>query len=362
MSELLEAMAGHGTTELRAFRDEAAGLRGFVAVHDTTLGPAAGGTRRYAFDSEAAAIEDVLRLSRAMTYKFAISGIDLGGGKAVIWSDDDEPSEALYRAYGRVIDGFEGRFLTGGDVGTGVRELRWIARETDYVVGMPEQFDHPEGYHGGGLGLLRAIEAAADHVYDDRDPGELHVAIQGIGEMGRALARYLADAGARLTVADTDGDAVDRAVEEFGATAVDPGDVHAVDCDVFAPCALGGVLNGDTIPRLNCDVVAGAANNQLADEREHARLLHDSPVTYVPDYLANSGRTIDDTDLLRPGGYSHERARAMIDGIYDRTLAVLERSAREDTPTQRVADRMAEERIAAVGDLRDRPAPRRPSF
>jgi len=360
MTGLLEGMADHGTTGLRAFRDEAAGLRGFLAVHDTTLGPAAGGTRRFAFGSEQDAVEDVLRLSRAMTYKFAISGIDLGGGKAVIWVDDDECSEALYRAYGRVVESFGGRFLTGGDVGTGTRELRWIARETDYVVGLPQQFDHPEGYHGGGLGLLRAIEAAADHRYDGRDLGDLHVAIQGVGEMGWALARYLDDAGAQLTVADPDGEAVDAAVERFGATPVDPADVYGVECDVFAPCALGGVLNGDTVPTLGCDVVAGAANNQLADEREHARLLHDSDVLYVPDYLANSGRTIDDTDLLRPGGYSHDRARAMVEGIYDRVREVLARSEREDRPTQRVADSIAEERIAAVGGVRDQPAPRRP--
>ncbi len=362
MTGLLEGMADHGTTRLQAFRDEAVGLRGFVDIHDTTLGPAAGGTRRYAFDSEEEAIRDALRLSRAMSYKFAVSGIDLGGGKAVIWVDDDECSEALYRAYGRAVDSFDGRFLTGGDVGTGTRELRWIARETDYVVGLPEQFDHPEGYHGGGLGLARAIEAAADHRYGDRGFGDLHVTIQGVGEMGWALSRYLAEADAQLTVADPDGAAVDAAVEQFGATAVDPADVYGVDCDVFPPCALGGVLNDDTVPDLGCDIVAGAANNQLADKAADTRLLHESDVLYVPDYLANSGRTIDDTDLLRPGGYSYDRARAMVEGIYDRVREVLARSELEDRHTQRVADSIAEERITAVGAVRDAPAPRRPSF
>jgi leucine dehydrogenase len=360
MTDITEQLATHGHNELKAFRDEDAGLRGFIGIHDTTLGAAAGGTRRYAFDSEAEAIEDVLRLSRAMTYKYAISGINMGGAKAVIWVDDnDHNTEELYRAYGRMVDSFGGRFVTGGDVGTDERELRWMNMETDYVLGLPEQFDHPEGYHGGGLGVIRAMEACADLTYDDRDIEDLHVAVQGIGDMGEAIVRYLSERGARITVADPDQAAVDLAVDEYGAHEVAPGDVYGVDCDVFAPSALGDVINDETIPRLECDIVCGAANNQLADPQRHGQRLHDEGILYAPDYLANSGRTIDDTDLLRKGGYQHDRARAMIDGIYDRMLEIGKRSEQQDRPTGELADEMAEQRIEAVGSMRSKVTERR---
>lgn len=190
MSDLHEQLAEHGHEELRMFRDESSGLRGMIGIHDTTLGPAAGGTRRYPFDSEEEAITDVLRLSRAMTYKYAISGINMGGGKAVIWVDDEEEcSEELYRSYGRVVDSFDGRFMTGGDVGTDEREMRWIHMETDSVIGLPEQVDHPDDYHGGGLGVIRAMEACCDLTYENRDLSDLHVVVQGVGEMGASIVR-----------------------------------------------------------------------------------------------------------------------------------------------------------------------------
>ena len=354
MTDLTERMAEHGHKELKAFRDDETGLRGFIGIHDTTLGPAAGGTRRYPFESEEEAIVDVLRLSRAMTYKYAISGINMGGAKAVIWVDDeDHNTEALYRSYGRMVDSFGGRFVTGGDVGTGERELRWVNMETDYVIGLPEQFDHPsEDYHGGGLGVIRAMEACCDLTYDDRDLGDLHVTIQGVGEMGASMVHYLSAEGAQVTVADPDTEAVDALVDEYGVGVVDPEDVYGVDCDVFAPSALGFVINDETIPQLECDIVCGAANNQLDDEERHGARLHEEGILYAPDYLANSGRTIDDTDLLRKGGYNHDRARAMIDGIYDRMTDIGRRSEREDRPTYAVANEIAEERIEAVGSMR----------
>jgi leucine dehydrogenase len=361
MRAICEQLAEYDHDEFRAFRDEDAGLRGFVGIHDTTLGPAAGGTRRYAFESEAEAIEDVLRLSRAMTYKYAISGINMGGGKAALWIDDDHNSEALYRSYGRVVNDFEGRFVTGGDIGTGERELRWVNMETDYVIGLPEQFDHPEGYHGGGLGVVRAMEACCDLRYDDRSLADLHVVVQGVGEMGTAIVRYLTERGARVTVADPDRSAVDHVVDEYGAHETDPDGVHEVDCDVFAPSAFGSVISEETVPQLECDIVCGAANNQLADEAEDGRRLHEADILYAPDYLANSGRTIDDTDLLRKGGYQHDRATAMIDGIYDRMFDIGERAIRDGRPTYEIANETAEERIEAVGSMRgkvyDRRAP-----
>jgi leucine dehydrogenase len=356
MSNIQEMMASHGTQELKAFRDESVGLKGFIGIHDTTLGPAAGGTRRYAFESEEEAILDVLRLSRAMTYKYAISGINMGGAKAVIWVEDSaECSEELYRAYGRMVDSFDGRFITGGDVGTDARELRWINMETDYVLGLPEQFDHPEGFHGGGLGVVRALEASCEVVYEDRSLDDLHVAVQGVGEMGTALVQYLDDYDTQVTIADVDDARVDALVDEYGVNSVDPEDVYDVDCDVFAPSALGGTVNEETIPRLKCDIVCGAANNQLADEDKHGTMLHEeTDVLYVPDYLANSGRTIDDTDLMRKGGYNHDRARGMINSIYDRVTEVARRSDAEDVPTQRVANRMAEERLETMRRMRSK--------
>lgn len=356
MISIHEEMAKYEHNELKAFRDDEAGLKGFIAIHDTTLGPAAGGTRRYAFESEEEAIEDALRLSRAMTYKYAISGINMGGGKAVIWVDDDDHcTEELYRAYGRMVDSFDGRFVTGGDVGTGSREMRWINMETDYIIGLPEQFDHPEGYHGGGLGVIRAMEACCDLTYgDERDLGDLHVVVQGVGDMGTSIVNYLTERGTQVTVSDIDDAAVDAMEDEYGVDSVDPDDVYSVDCDVFAPSALGFILNDETIPQLECDIVCGAANNQLDEEERHGQMLHEEGILYAPDYLANSGRTIDDTDLLRMGGYNHDRARAMIDEIYNRMIEIGERSRQEDRPTYEIANEIAEERIEAMRKTRSK--------
>ncbi len=356
MVDLQQSLGEHSHNEFKAFRDDEVGLRGFIALHDTTLGPAAGGTRRYAFESEEEAIVDVLRLSRAMTYKYAISGINMGGAKGVIWvEDDDQRSEELYRAYGRIVDSFGGRFVTGADVGTDQQAMRWINDETDYIIGLPEQFDHPEGYHGGGLGVVRAMEACADLTYgSDRDLSDLHVTIQGVGEMGTSIVQYLHDRGAQITVSDIDDAQIEYLEDEYGVGSVAPDDVFDVDCDVFAPSALGFVLNDDTIPRLECDIVCGAANNQLDDEERHGAMLHEEGILYAPDYLANSGRTIDDTDLLRKGGYNHERARAMIDEIYDKMMRIGERSETEDRPTHAVANEIAEERIEAMKNMRQK--------
>ncbi|MFO7926880.1 Glu/Leu/Phe/Val dehydrogenase dimerization domain-containing protein [Natronomonas sp.] len=355
MVNLQALLAEHGHNEFKAFRDDEVGLRGFIAIHDTTLGPAAGGTRRYAFESEEEAIVDALRLSRAMTYKYAISGINMGGGKAVIWVDDpDQRSEELYRAYGRMVDSFGGRFVTGADVGTNEEAMRWIGDETDYIIGLPEQFDHPDGYHGGGLGVIKAMEACCDLTYDDRELSDLHIVVQGVGEMGTSIVQYLHERGAQVTVSDINEAQVDYLESEYGVGSVDPDDVFDVDCDVFAPSALGFVLNDETIPRLQCDIVCGAANNQLDDEERHGTMLHEEDILYAPDYLANSGRTIDDTDLLRRGGYKHHRARAMIDGIYDRMMTIGQRAAETDEPTYAIANGIASQRIEAMRAMREK--------
>ncbi|MFB6114498.1 MAG: Leu/Phe/Val dehydrogenase [Halodesulfurarchaeum sp.] len=352
---MIDRMDQFDHNEVKFFRDEESGLRGIIGIHDTTLGPAAGGTRRYAFESEEEAVRDVLRLSEAMTYKYAISGINMGGAKAVIWvEDEDLYSEELYRAYGRMVDSFNGRFVTGGDVGTDEQALRWINQETDYVIGLPEQFDHPEGYHGGGLGVVRSMEAAADVVYENKSLEDLHVVVQGVGDMGASLVNYLVERGTQVTISDVDQERVDHFVDEYGVGTVSPDDVYETECDIFAPSALGFILNDETIPNLQCDIVSGAANNQLDDPEKHGQMLHDRDILYVPDYLANSGRTIDDTDLLRKGGYKHDRARAMIDRIYDRVVTVAERAEAEDTPTNVIADRMAEERIEAISSMRSK--------
>jgi leucine dehydrogenase len=350
MPQVHQEMGTFDHKEVKFFRDEATGLRGIIGIHDTTLGPAAGGTRRYAFESEAEALEDVLRLSRAMTYKYAISGINMGGAKGVIWvEDDDHNTEELYRSYGRIVDSFDGRFITGGDVGTGSQEMRWISMETDYVIGLPEQFDHPDGYHGGGLGVVRAMEACSDLVYDDdRSLESLHVAIQGAGDMGEAIIRYLTDRGAQISLAEMDDARADAMEDNYDVDTVDPNTVYSIDCDIFAPCALGFILNDETIPQLECDIVCGAANNQLDNEERHGQMLHESGILYAPDYLANSGRTIDDTDLLRRGGYKHSRARAMINQIYEQMVRIGERSESEDRPTYAIANDIATERIETM--------------
>ena len=320
------------------------GLRCIVAVHSTVLGPALGGTRWYPYASDAAALDDVLRLSEAMTYKAGAAGLALGGGKAVIIGDpDSDGHEDILRAYAGVVDSLGGRYLTAEDVGTSVADMVTVREHTPHVTGLPVA----DGGSGDpspltARGVLSALHATAHHVWGDGPLRGKRVAVSGAGKVGSALVGLLVAEGCEVLVADVDEQAVGRLVEAHGVTAVDPAGILGVDCDVFCPCALGGVLNAGTIPRLRCQAVVGAANNQLADP-EDAERLRRRGIVYAPDFVVNAGGLINIANEF--GGYDVQRARAQVDRIGDNIVEVLARAAREGTDTHTAAVGMARERI-----------------
>lgn len=332
-------------------QDKQSGLKAIIAIHDTTLGPALGGTRMWMYPSEDAAIEDALRLARGMTYKNAAAGLNLGGGKTVIIGDPlKDKNEEMFRAFGRYIQSLNGRYITAEDVGTTVEDMDLIHEETDYVTGISPTF----GSSGNpspvtAYGVYRGMKAAAKEAFGTDSLLGKTVAVQGVGNVAYHLCRHLAEEGALLIVTDINKQNVQRAVEEFGAKAVDPADIYSVDCDIYAPCALGAVINDDTIVKLKAKVIAGAANNQLKEPR-HGDLIHEKGIVYAPDYVINAGGVINVADELK--GYNRERALKKVEGIYDNIMKVIEIAKRDNLPTYRAADRMAEERIARMRNSR----------
>jgi valine dehydrogenase (NAD+) len=333
--------------------DPDTGLRAIIAIHSTALGPSLGGTRFYPYADEDAALTDVLRLSKAMAYKAAVAGLDLGGGKAVIIGDPaTDKHEALLRAYGRLVESLGGRYITACDVGTYPADMAVVARETRWATGA----DPIEG-GSGDSGVLTAhgayagLEACVEELWGSPSLRGRHVAIQGVGKVGRRLAAAVHEAGGRVTVADVDDDAVGRCAERFGAEVVSVDKIHAVDADVFSPNALGAVLDDETIPELACRAVAGAANNQLAEPR-HAEALADVGVLYAPDYVVNAGGVIQVAHELHPRGYSEARARARADEIGPRLRQIFAVAREQGITTAAAADHVAEERMASIGRLR----------
>jgi valine dehydrogenase (NAD+) len=346
-----ELFEGHEQVVFGA--DEPSGLRCIIAVHSTALGASLGGTRFYPYDTEHEALVDVLRLSRAMTYKAACAGLDQGGGKAVIIGDPEtDKSEALLRAYARVIDSLGGRYITACDVGTYPEDMTVVQRETRWVTGMDTE-------HGGsgdsGIttahGVHIALGAVADHLWGEADLGGRHIAVQGLGKVGRRLVAHLAEDGAKLTVTDVDEEAVAAVAEHHPVEVVDADDIHEVDADILSPNALGAVLTEHTIPRLRVAAVCGGANNQLETIADAARLA-DAGVLYAPDYVVNAGGLIQVTDELEPGGFSRERTLRKAQGIGRTLRAIFSLAADEGVTTEIAAERVAEERIETVGRLR----------
>lgn len=334
--------------------DEVSGLKAIIAIHDTTLGPALGGTRIWNYRTEEEALLDALRLARGMTYKSAAAGLNLGGGKAVIIGDARKiKSEELLRAYGRFIQSLNGRYITAEDVGTTVDDMTIIAEETDYVTGLPGTSGDPSPVTA--FGVWRGMKAAADEVFGSPDLQGRVVAIQGLGHVGYHLAKHISEEGGKLIVTDIDKERVNLVVKDFGAEAVKPDEIYGVDCDIFAPCALGAVINDNTISRLKCQIVAGAANNVLAEER-HGDILEEKGIFYAPDYVINAGGVINVYEELQ--GYNHERALNKASKIYDNIKKVIEISKRDNIPTYKAADIMAEERIARIGKLHSNFIPR----
>jgi len=330
--------------------DRGSGLRAIVAVHSTRLGPALGGTRFYPYATEAAGLEDVLRLARGMTYKAAAAGLDLGGGKAVIFGDPArDKTEALLRAYARHVDALGGRYLTAEDVGTTQADMDVVRRETRFVTGVSRELGGSgDPSDATAYGVLWAMKAVARRLWGDTSLTGRHVALAGVGKVGSALLGHLVAERARVSVADVTPAAVERAVTEAGAEAVGVEKIHAVDCDIYAPCALGGALSAETIPELRCAAVVGSANNQLADGTASARALAEAGVLYAPDFVANAGGLINIAEERAPGGYHPDRAQAAVRRIFDTLTSVLQVAEVDGVTTAEAADRRAEDRIAAL--------------
>lgn len=322
------------------------GLSGIIAVHSTALGPSLGGTRFYPYASTAEALADVLRLSKAMSYKAALAGLDLGGGKAVIIGDPDRlKSERLLIDYAHFVSMFEGRYITAEDVGTSQADMDFLGRHTQFVTGRSESLG------GSGdpspvtaFGVVRAMEATSVAVLGGSLSG-IRVAISGVGKVGGPLVRMCVERGALVTIADVSDAKVAAVLSEVAVEVVTPRDIHKVECDIYAPCALGGAVNAETFPELACRAICGAANNQL-ETPELETALAERGITYVPDYLANSGGVIN--IAYEPGGYDRETALAHVSRIFETTVSVFEEAARSGDTLSTVADRRAESRIASA--------------
>ncbi|QSW98685.1 Leu/Phe/Val dehydrogenase [Haloterrigena alkaliphila] len=338
---VFELTADSGHEQVSYFTDPETGLRAIVAIHDTSLGPSLGGTRIFDYDTEDDALADVCRLSQAMTYKAAAADLPLGGGKAVIVGDPPAiKTEALLEAYGRAIDCLGGRYITSVDVNSSVEDMDVIAQTTDSVVGTSDGLGDPSPITAHGA--FHGIRACAEAVYGTGSLSDREVVIQGLGKVGRSLAEELLAEGAAVTVSDIDADAVEAFARDHDVETVAPEAVYERDCDVFAPCAVGGVVNDDTIPTLECDIVAGAANNVLA-ERRHANELRDRGVLYAPDYVLNAGGLI--TVAKEHLGGTREEAYDEAAAIGDRLLELIERADDRGTTVLDAADAYAEERI-----------------
>jgi leucine dehydrogenase len=321
--------------------DEAAGYQGIVVIHSTALGPAVGGTRYWSYNTEDEAITDGLRLARGMTYKNALAGLPFGGGKSIVLRKPGAVDrEKLFRAHGRMVDQFEGKYITAEDVGTSPEDMEYIVKETSYVGGLQGRSGDPSPHTARGV--FRAMQAAASFRWGSDDLRGKTVAIQGCGHVGYFLAGELARAGARLMASDVDAARVKKLVDDHQAAAVEPEEIYVANAQVFAPCALGGVLNDETIPKLKAELVVGAANNQLLEPR-HGEQLEERGILYAPDYAANAGGVINGCcrEML---GWDTERTLAKTDAIYDTLLNIFELARREKIATYQAADRLAEER------------------
>ncbi len=351
-----------GHEQVNFFHDPTCGLKAIVAIHNTTLGPALGGARMWNYASEEEALIDVLRLSQGMTYKAAIADLNLGGGKAVIIGDaKTQKSEKFFRSFGRFIEGLGGRYITAEDVNTSVKDMEHVKKETDFVTGISRALG------GSGdpspvtaLGVYVGIKAAAKEKLGLDSISGLKISIQGLGHVGQYLAEYLHKDGVELFVTDLEEERVKAIVKRFDAKAVGLDEIHALDVDVFAPCAMGAIINDKTIPELKCTIVAGAANNQLAVPDIHGAQLKKRNILFAPDYAINSGGLINVSNELE--GYNRERAFNQAEGIYDILMAIFKRAKEKDIPTNIASDILAEERIRDIAKLKSFYLAKRKSF
>lgn len=348
---VFEHIAGDGYEQIVYCSDDQSGLKAIIAIHSTALGPALGGTRFYPYEKEEDALVDVLRLAKGMTYKAAAAGLDLGGGKAVIIGDPRRTkTEELLRAYGRFVETLGGRYITAEDVGTALEDMDIVRRESRWVTGC----SHTYGGSGDpspvtAYGVLNGIKTCCLEVFGSSELKGRTVALQGVGKVGYALCGYLVNEGAKVTIGDIDVDNMARAVKDHGVDTVPLDEIHKLECDIFAPCALGGGINDDTISEFRCKIIAGAANNQLARE-EHGEKLRDLDILYAPDFVINAGGLINVEDELR--GYDRSRAMSRVEGIYKQMQNIFTLAKERNLSTAKAAELHAQERIRKISRIR----------
>jgi leucine dehydrogenase len=346
---IFERMQEHDYERVVFCQDKLSGLKAIIVIHDTTLGPAVGGIRMWPYESEEAALTDALRLARGMTYKSAAAGVPYGGGKGVILGDPRQKHEGMLRALGRFINRLGGSFLTGVDVGTTVADMEIMRTETPYVVTVSEALGGSgDSSLATAYGVFQGIRACLEEAYGSPLLEERTVAVQGVGSVGAELVHYLAEAGARVTVADVNQQRAEAVAARYrNMQVVRPEEIHLLAVDVYSPCALGAVLNDQTLPELHCKIICGAANNQLVQER-HGEMLAERDMVYAPDYIVNAGGVIFATQSLTSGGFQQQQAMERVARIYQTMHEVLALAKKQQIPTYRAADLLAEQRIASV--------------
>lgn len=333
-----------GYEKVRRAVDSASGLHAIIAVHSTVLGPALGGMRMWKYESEDKALFDVKRLARGMTYKASCAGLDLGGGKSVVIGDPKGKSKEMFEAMGEFVESFGGSYITAEDVNTTPEDMEIIHSKTESVVGLKGRSGNPSPKTAWGCFL--GLKAAAEEKLGTTDLKGVTVAIEGAGSVGTVYGELIAQEGGKIIAADINESAARALADKTGGTVVAPDEIHGVDCDVYAPCALGGSVNDETIPQLKARIVCGAANNQLLDERKHGMELRERGILYAPDYVVNAGGLINVYNELVPGGYNEERAMAQMDKIRQNLLEIFALAREEGICTSVAADRFGDRRIA----------------
>ncbi len=346
---VIERMSKYDHEQLLFCNDNATGLKAIIAVHNTTLGPALGGTRMWQYSNELEALNDVLRLSRGMTYKNAISGLNLGGGKAVIIGDSRKnKSEALFRRFGKFVESLGGKYITAEDVVVSTSDMVWVNMETNNVVGLPGKSGDPSPVTA--YGVYMGMKAAAKIQFGSDSLTGKKIAVQGVGHVGEYLVAHLAKENADIYITDIHEDTLRSVSGKYGATVVGLNDIYGIDMDIYAPCALGATVNDDTLSQLKCSIIAGAANNQLKDETIHGEVMKDKGIIYVPDFMLNAGGVINCYAEVK--GLSADWAMGKAEDIYNTTLSIINRSVSDNVPTYKIANKMAEERIASIGKVK----------
>ena len=323
-------------------QDKDSGLKAIIAIHSTTCGPALGGTRMWKYDSDMDALKDVLRLSRGMSYKNAISGLNLGGGKAVIIGDSKtQKSPNLFRAFGDFIESLNGDYITSEDVGISPDDMIHVAKQTKHVTGLPGKKGDPSPVTA--FGVYMGMKAAAKSQFGNDSLEGKKIAVQGVGHVGEYLVEYLHKEGAKITLTDINDSLLSKVSKRFNCNIVNPDEIYDVDMDIYAPCALGATVNNNTIPRMNCSIIAGAANNQLENENIHGSVLMNKGVLYAPDYLINAGGVMNCYAELHD--FSNEKVMQMAENIYQTTADIINHSKDNNIPTFLAANQKAEERL-----------------